>query len=605
MKKFKTLLRVLTTLTFITSVQILFGCSDFDHTDKSTPAEGTDAVVGIDEGVSTPEELQPLPSQDGSVDASVKYEEQGELDSMQLGQLRALGYVLKAGEEPSAFSEKQARSSNRGFKWQEFSTLKVVNDGPYSAMYFKHYGVNPTIDTQEEPFSTFSIDVDRASYTLARSYLNRGHLPPEEAIRVEEFVNAFDYAYETPTKDVFSIAAEAFPSPSRPGYHLLHLGLKGKDVRPEKRKPANLIFVVDVSGSMGRENRISQVKRSLHELVGELNEGDSVGIVAYGSHAFMVLEPTAISSKRETSPLHQAIDSLVIGGSTNAQAGIELGYDLAGKHFGKGKINRVILCSDGVANQGLTTSAEGISNRVKNEAEKGVTISTIGFGMGNYNDTLMEQLAQLGNGNYYYVDSKEESHRVFVENLTGMLQVIAKDVKIQVEFDPQVVSRYRLLGYENRKLETKDFEDDRVDAGEIGAGHSVTALYEVKFSGKPQDFGWMRVRYKAPEGGDSKLIEKRLPKEIVHSSIEKASDASRLSFAVSILAEKLRGSYWVRNVSYTQIEKQLEGIADSLRQRQDVEEFEKLVRLVQTLDKREDKFKDIALVDFDRVPILE
>ncbi|MDH5509853.1 MAG: von Willebrand factor type A domain-containing protein [Nitrospinota bacterium] len=484
-----------------------------------------------------------------------------------------------------------------------FARLKVINDKPFHDMYFKHYGVNPTIDTEEEPFSTFSVDVDTASYTVARSYLDRGHLPEEDAIRVEEFINAFDYGYSPPTEEAFGLNAEAFPSPNRRGYHVLHIGLKGKVVDPKNRKPANLVFVVDTSGSMETENRLGLVKKGLGHLVDQLRGDDTVGIVAYGNNAYEVLKPT---SGRDKSVIFRALNDLRSTGSTNAQAGIHMGYSMAFSAMKKGGINRVILCSDGVANNGIATGGDAIFKTVKDKADTGITISTIGFGMGNYNDTLMESLADQGDGNYFYVDREEEARRVFVENLTGMLQVIAKDVKIQVEFDKEKVSRYRLLGYENRALEKEDFANDKIDAGEIGAGHSVTAIYEVKFREGIGDFGTLRVRYKKPEGGESTLIERNLSSEIVRVAIESAPPYARLSLVAAAFAEKLRGSYWARNVDYNQLLAMSHQIGGQLADRKDVVELRDMIQRAKGLDRRTDKFeKDapLARMDFDNLPV--
>jgi Ca-activated chloride channel homolog len=476
---------------------------------------------------------------------------------------------------------------------------------PFSDMYFKSYGVNPTIDTEEERFSTFSVDVDRASYALARSYLERGALPDEQAVRVEEFVNSFDYGYQSAPEAPFSVHVEGFPSPSRKGYHVVHIGLKAREVSRQQRKPTHLVFVIDVSGSMNIENRLGLVKRALRLLVDELDERDRVSIAVYGSTAHEVLGPTSATDKHK---LMAAIDRLQSDGSTNAQAGIELGYSMASEHFLEGGINRVILCSDGVANNGIT-DADGIWDRVRAQAARGITLTTVGFGMGNYNDVLMERLAQVGEGNYAYVDQLEEARRIFVQNLTGTLQVVAKDVKLQLEFDRKAVARYRLVGYENRMLAKEQFADDRVDAGEVGAGHSVTAIYEVKLREPSANaFATLRIRYKAPEGGDSKLMEKALPTSILRPAYERAAPPTRLSYVAAAFAEKLRGSYWVRTLSWSQLVSLWEGLDEPLRDRPDVRELGSLIRRAQGLDKRTDRFEQLAPVvsmDFDRVPVIK
>ncbi|MBW2453211.1 MAG: VWA domain-containing protein [Deltaproteobacteria bacterium] len=471
-------------------------------------------------------------------------------------------------------------------------------------MVFQHYGVNPTVDTEEEPKSTFAVDVDTASYTMTRSFLDRGQLPAEAAVRVEEVVNSFNYNYEPPSSATFSIHAEAAPSPNRQGYHVLHVGVKGKEVAKSQRKAANLVFVVDVSGSMSSGGRLDLVKRSLPLLVNQLDEADTVGIVSYGSKARTVIQPTTAYNKRQ---IIRAIEGLRTEGATNAEAGLKLGYQMASRNLRRGGVNRVILCSDGVANVGAT-GPESILEVIGREVKRGITMTSVGVGMGNYNDVMMERLADKGNGNYFYIDKLAEARKVFVDQLAGTLQFIAKDVKIQVQFDPTVVQRYRLIGYENRKLRAHQFNDDRVDAGEIGAGHSVTALYEVKLNpGSSAPLGKVRIRYKQPTGSTSQLVEQSLVRSVVRSSNDGLSSPTQLSLVAAQFAEKLRGSYWARNVSYDDILRRFEHIASPLRQQADVVELRRLVTKARDLDRRGDKFErhgPIARMDFDRVPVL-
>ncbi len=318
----------------------------------------------------------------------------------------------------------------------------IVNGQAYDAMFFKDYGTNPFIDTEDDHLSTFAADVDDASYVLARSYLDRGNLPPDEAVRTEEFINHFKYDYPNPRNKAFSINVEGSPSPFGQNCHLLRIGVQGRTISPDYRKPANLVFVIDVSGSMGREDRLGLVKKALRILVENLNSNDEVGIVIYGSMGRVLLEPTSIQNREL---ILAAIDRLGPEGATNAEQGLKLGYNMAEQNFQSGKINRIILCSDGVANVGVTGS-EDLLKWIKGYADKGITLTAVGFGMGNYNDVLLEQLGDKGNGSYAYVDNIEEARRIFLENLTGTLQVIAKDVKIQVDFDPSTVRSYRLAG---------------------------------------------------------------------------------------------------------------------------------------------------------------
>ena len=334
-------------------------------------------------------------------------------------------------------------------RWHTSTQLHPPNDAAYHDMFFKGAGTNPFIDTEDDHLSTFAMDVDTGSYSITRRYLIDGYLPPPEAVRVEEFINTFDYNYTPPTESAFAIHIDGAPSKFGEGkrLQLLRIGLQGHVIPSENRKDAILTFVIDVSGSMAQENRIGLVKKALTLLVDQLRPTDKVGIVVYGSHGRLVLPHTGIEQRSE---ILAAINSLVPGGSTNAEEGLRIGYDLAWRNASVNHINRVILCSDGVANVGRTGPDE-ILKEIRVYVQKGITLSTIGFGMGNYNDVLMERLANTGDGSYAYVDTISEAKRIFVENLTGTLQLIAKDAKIQVDFNPEVVSRFRLLGYENRR----------------------------------------------------------------------------------------------------------------------------------------------------------
>ena len=421
--------------------------------------------------------------------------------------------------------------------------LKPPNAAAYPDMYFKGSGVNPFLDTEDEHLSTFAMDVDTASYSVTRRYLTEGHLPPSEAVRVEEFVNAFKYDYAAPTEGAFAIHLEGAPSifADSKRTHLLRIGLKGRVISDQDRKDAALTFVVDVSGSMEMENRLGLVKRSLRLLVDQLRPTDKVGIVVYGSQGRLLLPHTAVNRRAE---ILTAIDSLYPDGSTNAEEGLRIGYDLAWRNSEVDHINRVILCSDGVANVGQT-GPEEILKEIRAHVKRGITLSTVGFGMGNYNDILMEKLANAGNGNYAYVDTLSEARRIFVEDLTGTLQVIAKDAKIQVDFNPEVVSRFRLLGYENRHLENHQFRDDTVDAGEVGSGHCVTALYEVKLhEGASGKIATASIRYADPDSQKVTEVGEDIFSSDLRESFETASAPFRLTAAVAEFAEILRESYW-------------------------------------------------------------
>jgi Ca-activated chloride channel family protein len=423
------------------------------------------------------------------------------------------------------------------------------NDEDVDAQFFKNYGVNPFVDTEDDHLSTFATDTDTGSYTIARRYLHEGHVPPSEAIRVEEFVNYFKYDYAAPQEDDFAVYTEACPwqfGEGRKNSYLMRVALKAKQIEDENRKPAILTFVIDVSGSMDRENRLGLVKKSLTMLVNRLRPDDKIGIAVYGSNGRKVMDHKSLEHKQQ---ILDAIESLRSSGSTYAEQGIRIGYEMADKAFKKGYINRVILCSDGVANVG-NTGADSIFKMIKSKADKGVTLSTIGFGMGNYNDVLMEQLGNKGNGYYAYVDTIAEAKKLFEENLTGTLQVVARDVKIQVDFNPKVVRSYRLIGYENRDVPDDKFRDDKYDGGEMGAGHSATALYELKlWPDKKGAIATTYVRYKDADTFEVTEFKSEFKTSDVTESIDKCSRNFRLASTVGEFAEVLRESYWAKGAT--------------------------------------------------------
>jgi Ca-activated chloride channel family protein len=404
---------------------------------------------------------------------------------------------------------------------------------------YKDWGKNPWVEAAKDRLSTFAADVDTASYTIARRKLEAGALPPPASVRVEEFVNYFRYSFDQPTgKTPFSVLMEAAPSPLQAGKHVLRVGVATKAISTLERKPAHLVFLVDVSGSMSGPDRIELAKQSLRILTNNLTENDTVSLVTYAGSTRVVLQPTNDREK-----ILDALDELSSGGSTAMASGINLAYQQAAANLKPGHISRVIVLSDGDANVGPHTHDE-ILKIISGRAKEGVTLSTIGFGMGNYKDTTMEQLADKGNGNNFYIDSLDQAKRVFAEQLTANLEVVAKDVKLQVDFDPAMVSRYRLVGYENRDIKDADFREDKVDAGEIGAGHQVTALYEVELTAKGKQakapLGAVRIRHKQPEG--TTATEAAFP--MVGgpaASFENSSTDFRFAFAVAAFADVLRG----------------------------------------------------------------
>ena len=481
------------------------------------------------------------------------------------------------------------------------------NGQQFELMYFQHTGVNPFVATEEDALSTFAVDVDNASYTLVRNYLGRGAIPPADAVRVEEFVNFFDGGYPAlesgRAEHAFAVHTDGSESLFGSGYQMLRVGLQGMTITDEDRKPCTLIFVIDVSGSMNRENRLGTVKRSLGILLDQLGQGDRVGLVTYGSHGQVVLKPTGLENRER---IEQAILRLVPGGSTNACEGLDLAYDLARRHRDPDGVNRLILCSDGVANMGGTTRAEEMLARVKHSSSEGISLSTVGFGMGNYNDVLMETLADRGDGNYNYVDSMDEARRVFKENLTGLLETIARQVKIQVEFDPERVDRWRLLGYENRDVADRDFRNDKVDAGEVGAGHQVTALYELKLNAGVEGgdkLGTVRVRYQHPahDGDRADQVEEMehvIRARDVEDRFSAAPVAYRQQAVAAEFAEILRGSYWARESSLDTLAVEAGRVADAIprgsRQRDQAEELIRMIRKAAQLKKAAPSKRDRA-----------
>ncbi|WP_439125358.1 MAG: YfbK domain-containing protein [Pseudomonas rhizophila] len=412
---------------------------------------------------------------------------------------------------------------------------------------------NPIHSVAQTPVSTFSVDVDTGSYANVRRFLNQGSLPPEGAVRLEEMVNYFPYDYAVPTDgSPFGVTTEVAPSPWNPHTRLLRIGIKASDRAVADLAPANLVFLVDVSGSMDRREGLPLVKSTLKLLVEQLREQDRVSLVVYAGESRVVLKPT---SGRDKVKIRNAIDQLDAGGSTAGASGIELAYQMAQDSFIDKGINRILLATDGDFNVGVS-DFDSLKQMAVDRRKSGVSLTTLGFGVDNYNEHLMEQLADAGDGNYAYIDNLLEARKVLVDQLSSTLAVVARDVKLQVEFNPAQVSEYRLLGYENRALKREDFNNDKVDAGEIGAGHTVTALYEIvpkgeqgwleplryastpKLDGKSGELAMLRVRYKPVEGGSSRLIEHPVGST---QKNDKASDDLRFSAAVAAFAQQLKG----------------------------------------------------------------
>jgi Ca-activated chloride channel family protein len=439
----------------------------------------------------------------------------------------------------------------------------------YNTEGYDRVAENPFLDVLKNPLSTFSIDVDTASYTNVRRFINNGSLPTADAVRIEEMVNYFSYDYPQPKKgEPFSFTTELTDAPWQPGNRLLLIGLQGLKVPMDKLPPANLVFLIDVSGSMTDENKLPLLIKSFKLLVGQLRPQDRVAIAVYAGQAGLVLPSTGGDEKHK---ILAALESLQAGGSTAGGAGIQLAYKVAKENFIKGGNNRVILATDGDFNVGASSDAE-MERLIEEKRNDGIFLSVLGYGMGNYKDSKMQKLADKGNGNYAYIDNLLEAKKVLVSQFGGTMLTIAKDVKMQVEFNPAKVKSYRLIGYEKRMLRAEDFADDKKDAGELGSGHTVTALYEIvpvkgeadvkqeltyqdvrvkESAKKSPELATIRFRYKKPDGDVSTELVRKIPATVV--SIGKASENIRFAAAVTEWGMLLRKSEFKGKANYAQV----------------------------------------------------
>lgn len=478
----------------------------------------------------------------------------------------------------------------------------MMYDREMNTEEYKSLNENIFHTTKQNPLTTFSIDVDRAAYSNVRRFLNMGQMPPKDAIRIEEMINYFDYDYPQPTgQDPVSISTEFSDSPWNKGLKLMHIGLQAKTVATDNLPASNLVFLIDVSGSMGSPNKLPLLKQAFKLLVDQLRPNDHVAITVYAGAAGLVL-PSTSGNQKQT--IKDALDRLEAGGSTAGSAGIKLAYQTATEHFIKGGNNRVILATDGDFNVGTSSESE-LQELVEDKRKSGVFLSVLGFGMGNYKDNKMETLADKGNGNYGYIDNLQEAQKTFVKEFGGTLFTVAKDVKLQLEFNPKYVKAYRLIGYENRMLKNEDFHDDKKDAGEMGAGHTVTALYEIipanvesEYLAKIDELKYqksteptkvsssnevvtIKLRYKEPDVDISKLMQQIVLDK--HTELASTSANFRFSAAVAELGLMMRNSEFKGNASYQQIITLAENAkgkdSDGYRA-----EFVRLVKLAQSLD---------------------
>jgi Ca-activated chloride channel family protein len=465
------------------------------------------------------------------------------------------------------------------------------NQKPYDLTFFETHGVNPFIPTSAERFSTFAMDVDTAAYTIARRFLNDGKMPDKNGIRTEEFINYFDLEYPD-EEDYFSIVLEGAESEfGRPDYHMLMVGVKANELTKWRRKPANIVFVIDVSGSMSRENRLELVKRCVSKLSESIYPGDKLALATYNTQGRLLADLTTDQNK-----IYQAISNLYPSGSTNAHEGLQIGYGIAEKNYDPKKLNVVILMSDGVANTGVV-DPDTILDYVMAETKKGITLTTIGVGMGNYNDVLLEKLSDSGDGKYYYVDTDAEADRLFTKGAKGLFANLASDAKIQVEFNPKTVQEYRLLGYENRMLNKEDFRNDYVDAGEVGEGQSVTALYEIRiredaFPRKGEDIATVRIRYHNNETNNTDEKARKIRVSEVDRRFQNATPQFKFTASVAEFAEILKQSYWAQGSDYDHVIRVAQDAINPYPKLTEEREFVQLVSRARDIDRsRHDQYR--------------
>lgn len=489
-------------------------------------------------------------------------------------------------------------SRNTNFSTQtDFGRLQTgINRDVYAGL-----SQNSVKRVSEEPVSTLSVDVDTGAYAIVRKHLHQGVLPPSNAIRIEEMINYFEYTYNAPgdANTPFSVTTEIAPTPWNESTHLVQVGIQGYRPQQASRSAANLVFLIDVSGSMNAPDKLPLLKNAFRLLVNQLNSSDKITMVVYAGSSGVALETTPGDRQGD---ILAALDNLSAGGSTHGSAGIQLAYSMAEQSFIRDGINRVVLATDGDFNVGTVTH-DALLDLIEQKKSRGISLTTLGFGSGNYNDHLMEQMADHGDGNYAYIDNLNEARKTLVEQISATLETIAKDVKIQIEWNPASVSEYRLIGYENRLLQREDFNNDNVDAGEIGAGHSVTALYEITFANSAQqriedlryqpsgksamspagEIAFLKLRYKNPQGKQSKLIQHVLTSTDDLSELRSASDNFRFASAVAAFGELLRGGDNLQQFGYDDVLK----LAQAARGK-DLQgyrgEFVRLVELARVLD---------------------
>ena len=513
----------------------------------------------------------------GYTTQEVKVGQKRTIDVKMEADVQSLEEVVVTGYGSARRAKKRVTSSVSSITEDNIALYSPAEGNPqYNTEEYEAIHESGFREVTHNALSTFSIDVDAASYSNLRRFINQGQLPPKDAVRIEEMVNYFDYEYTAPTNDTpFSIITELSACPWNESHQLLHIGLQGQEIPVQDLPPSNLVFLLDVSGSMDTPNKLPLLKSAFRLLVNQLRPQDRVAIVVYAGAAGVVL-PSTSGAEKET--ILSALNNLQAGGSTAGGEGIRLAYELAQENFQQGGNNRIILATDGDFNIGASSNA-AMERLVEEKREEGVFLTTLGFGIGNYKDSKMELLADKGNGNYAYIDNIQEAKKVLVSEFGGTLFTIAKDVKLQLEFNPALVKAYRLIGYENRALANEDFHNDRKDAGELGAGHTVTAMYEIipagsddnsqlhpidalkyqKRSDKPKaahadELLTLKLRYKLPNSDTSQLLEQIVKDQT--TLLEQTSDNFRFAAAVAGFGMLLRDSEFKGSLTYNAIAKQ-------------------------------------------------
>ena len=459
------------------------------------------------------------------------------------------------------------------------ATSKMILSSPpqqRNAETYKEIKENSFVAVAQQPVTTFSADVDRAAYANVRRIIGYGQIPPKDAVRIEEMVNYFDYDYPAPEEGSVSplrVSPELAPAPWNPNHLLLRIGLQAKKIDLAKAPPSNIVFLIDVSGSMDEENKLPLLKSSFKMLLGQLRPDDKIAIVTYANGTKVVLPSTSVKDKEK---IIKVLDNLYASGGTSGGKGIQLAYEQAQKSFIKNGNNRIILATDGDFNIGINNTTD-LEKFIEKQRESGIYMSVLGFGIGNYRDDMAETIADKGNGNYAYIDNITEAKKVLVNELSGTLFAVAKDVKLQLEFNPKYVKEYKLIGYENRMLANEDFTNDKKDAGEIGAGHTVTALYELVPSdgkvaqslryqsqelnekGKGNELGFLKIRYKDPKVKDAKSVEITEPLVFNKKALKETSTDYRFAASVAEFGILLRDNSNKANATYDQVIELAEG----------------------------------------------